>query len=229
MKNSQKAIIRNLKKPGENLQSSALSILDDRGDIIGKLVPVDEKLANDSKVIDSLRKWRQKYMHFFLTQFTATNKRTSHWLNTVVLPNDDRILFIIYDDKGIAIGNFGVCNIDQTSAQLDNLIRGEVGGHKRLIFYAELCLIHWLFEIIEIKNIYLHVFSNNQKTLSLHKSVGFRKTKIYKLEKSTLDNEVKYMVNHEKIPADDELGYIRMEIEKSEFYTIHRDHKFNNE
>lgn len=222
---NQKTIIRQLKGLEEGiLNSFYISIIKDEGSLIGKLVPINTKLANDNSIINNLRKWREKYMKYFLTQFVPTNERTQLWLNNSVLLDDTRILFLIQDEEDKTIGNFGICNIREKEAELDNLIRGEKGGDQKLIFYAEISLMHWIYKNLGIEDIYLHVFSNNPRTINLHRSVGFEISKIYPLVKSETSQQVQYNVNLNQSFSehDDELGLVKMIIDKKYFLQKHR-------
>jgi len=183
---------------------------------IGTLVTVDVTLAHDPEVIRKLTRWRSHYMKFFRTQFMATEERTSWWLKNVVIPCDDRILFLVLDGTGRAIGNVGVCNLTEETAELDNFIRGEAGGHPNLIMLAEVTLLGWLFGMLGLQSVYLYVFSNNWLPINLHLSVGFTETHRLRLSRLERDGTVEYL-------SDSDSGepvsfkYLRMELSKNKF------------
>jgi len=198
--------------------TSYIPIYNRNGDYIGKLVPVDQKLAESDDMIAKLVKWRSKFMKFFMTQFRATEERTRAWLKNTVIPDHTRILFVILEDKGNIVGNFGVCNISSKAAELDNLIRGEKGGDQQLIYFAEISLMDWFFSILGIDRIYLHVFSNNSRTISLHKSVGFNVNCAYELTKTSKEVEIRYIVGKTVKQQQNYLQLLEMEMYKSDFY-----------
>jgi RimJ/RimL family protein N-acetyltransferase len=167
-----------------NLQSAArftLPIFNDQALQIGKLVCIDQGLANTDSILSDLTAWRQKYMAYFLSQFQATPSRTQTWLNNIVIPSPDRILFLIQTNESEFIGNFGICNIQAESLELDNLIRGKPGGDRKLIYYAEIAMLSWAFGTIGRNTVCLHVFSNNEKTIALHTKIGFQPYQIMPL------------------------------------------------
>lgn len=217
----QRKLIRLLKGIEEGSSAKEIPIIDDKKVIIGFLKPIDIRLSNDEDIISSLTRWRQKYMRYFLTQFEATNGRTRIWLNNVVIKDDTRILFLIMDETDKAIGNFGICNIDSKSAELDNLIRGEKGGCPKLVLFSEISLISWIYNNLDINDLYLHVFSNNFRTIQLHESVGFRRADIFKLKKNEISDEVKYTKDCSSKPDGEEHGYMRMVLDRDEFYSRH--------
>jgi RimJ/RimL family protein N-acetyltransferase len=214
----QRKISRTFKglEPGQSGQP--LSITTDKGQVIGSLAAITTETASNPQIIAALTRWRQKYMRFFLTQFEATESRTAAWLENVVLKDDTRILFLILDEVGREIGNFGVANIAAGSAELDNLIRGERGGDSRLIFFSELALMRWIYRQLKVDEIYLHVFSNNPKTIALHQSVGFSMSNSWGLIKQESADQIRYEVDYNRKPEATELVLVRMRLSRDEFF-----------
>jgi RimJ/RimL family protein N-acetyltransferase len=173
-------------------------------------------LSCQPDVVEKLTQWRRMFMHFFLTQFPATAERTAKWLEKVVVPADDRILFLISDLDGQWVGNFGVCDIRPHSAELDNLIRGEAVSQPQFILYTELAMLSWLYFGLGIDSVTLHVFSNNVKTIKLHFKAGFAEKQRSQLSKLQEGNEIKYLIDsREGEPVD--FTYIEMEMQGPEF------------
>ena len=217
----QRKVIRSLKGIEEEYFSREIPIINDRNITIGSLRPIDNKLSNDEGIISSLTRWRQMFMRYFLTQFEATNERTMAWLKNVVIKDDTRILFLIMDETNRVIGNFGICNISRDSVELDNLIRGERGGDPKLVFFSEVSLIYWIYKTLDIDNIYLHVFSNNLRTILLHESVGFVRSNIYRLIKEENCGEIHYTIDYSSKPTGNEFGLMKMTLDKHEFLSRH--------
>jgi len=217
----QKKVIRSLKGLEEGYFGREIPIINDRNITIGSLRPIDSKLSNDEVIISSLARWRQIFMHYFLTQFEATNERTRKWLSNVVIKDNTRILFLIMDGINRAVGNLGICNISRDSAEIDNLIRGEGGGDPKLVFFSEVSLIYWIYNTFSINNIYLHVFSNNLWTILFHESVGFVRGNTYRLTKKENHGEIYYTVDYSSKPIRNEFGYMKMVLDKHEFLSRH--------
>ena len=193
-----------------------IPVINQNGDRIGLLVCLDRGLCDDLNLIASLTTWRQQYMHFFLTQFNATEVRTQSWLKNVVIPSTDRIFFVIYLLTGEPIGNFGVCNMTESSGELDNLIRGHEGGAKGLIYYCELAILSWMFGKLGYNTANLHVFSNNLRTIKLHSSVGFSIINSTRLYKKMTPELTEYLMNPDGGDLVD-FDYLEMQIDKSFF------------
>lgn len=222
---TKRTIIKQLKGLEEgDLNSFSIPIIKDEGTVIGRLVPINRELANNSLIIECLTKWRQKYMKYFLTQFTATNERTQLWLNNYVLLDDTTILFLIQNEEGKWIGNFAISNIREKDAELVNLIRGEKGGHPKLIFYTILSLINWMYKRLRIEDVYIHVFSNNFRSINLCSSVGFEKCQTYQLVKTESNQDIQYQINMNQPYSDsaDGFGLVKMTIAKKYFLERYR-------
>ncbi len=196
-----------------------LCIHDRTAKIIGYLSCFDVGMIDDKEAIAALTRWRQHYMRYFLTQFEATELRTRKWIQNVVLPSRDRILFTIELPAGEIIGNFGICNMTGCKGELDNLIRGKKGGDKDLIFFSEICLLSWMYSKLNYKSANLHVFSNNSRTIKLHNSVGFEVTKELELYCNKAKDEIRYGTT----PGEGErvdFNYIEMGLDKTRFFEI---------
>ena len=217
-----KQLIHSLKSNNGATENGQIDIVDNKSLRIGYLKPITKSLASDKEVVEKLTKWRRMFKRYFLTQFTPTPERTKSWLDSVVMPSDSRILFLICTDSNEIIGNFGVCDLSESKAELDNLIRGEKGGHPKLIYFAELALLKWIFEDLGIPTACLHVFSNNYKTIALHESVGFKTVASYPLSKQDLQDEINYAVCDSSNSEVVDFSYIEMKLAATEFRDIYQ-------
>src|SRR5690606_11583140 len=102
-----------------------------------------------------------------------TEARTANWLAKVVLPSQDRILFLIIDADEKLIGNVGFANLNDESAELDNVLRAEVSRYPKIAAAAVQSLLAWAFADLGVKSIYLNVFANNDKAVTLYRTLGF--------------------------------------------------------
>ena len=170
-----------------------IDIINDNYEKVGYLRPITKSILLNDFIIKKLTKWRNNAMQFFMTQFNATFERTKNWLNKTVLSDNTRLLFIIYDSAGKAIGNLGFTKLNEYSAELDNLIRGETGGGSKLIYYSEVAIIKWIFSCLKIEEITGNIFSDNLIPMSIHKKVGFLIREKYPLYKKVINNEIKWI------------------------------------
>lgn len=117
------------------------------------------RLANDA---DMLTRWRKMHRRAFLTEFEATRERTQRWLETSVLPDRSRMLFIIETDDGTPIGSAGLTRIDPSegAAELDAILRGipEVPG---IMSEAVSALVRWARSDLGVQRLSVRVFEDN--------------------------------------------------------------------
>ena len=187
--------IRSIKGLEGEAEPFLISIMNSEGAQVGNLRPIDKSLAKLPEIAEKLTRWRRLFRQYFLTQFSASVERTGAWLERVVIPDDERILFLICDVHDKLIGNFGVCNLKPHAAELDNLIRGESGGDSKLILFAEIAMLSWLYYGVGVNSVVLHVFSNNARTISLHSGVGFTERQRFGLNRIQDGENLRYIVN----------------------------------
>ena len=92
-----------------------IDIIDNNKQTIGYLSPITYSCLNNSLLLKKLTKWRNLAKKAFLTQFKATSERTKTWLENVVLNDNKRILFIIYEQE-TPVGHIGFINLNDKSA-----------------------------------------------------------------------------------------------------------------
>lgn len=177
----------------EGKESLVIPIRDDNGVNIGVMRPITRIDIQSNEIIEKMTNWRNQYKTFFLTQFNATPERTKKWLEKEVLSNPTQLLFLIYCGD-ILMGQYGFKELSGDSAFLDNLLRGERGGHPLLMRYAVLTLVEWLFDVMRVNEVYGYVFANNALGLKLNKDVGFSFTEKIPLLKKVDGEEIKWVL-----------------------------------
>lgn len=205
-------------KLNEDIESSlTLLVLGSNNRCIGSLRLIDRGRVNDPSLVINLTKWRNNAKSFFLTQFDATENRTQRWLESVVLPSEDRLLFEVLDATGRAIGHAGVFRFKDNSCELDNFIRGEQGGDPSLFLEAEVTMLNWLFCELGVSKVTLHVFSNNWIAIRNHLSIGFKVTGKYALSRKEEEGSVDFKVNgQDGEPV--KFSYLEMSISYADFF-----------
>ena len=212
--------ISRLKQNEDPTMRFRILINDPNGLDLGTLVCVDKSTAHDPKVIHDLTRWRNRYMRYFFTQFEATDERTAAWLNKIVIPSRDRILFLIYTNQGEAIGNLGICNMCVEMGEIDNLIRGQKRRGSHIAFFSVLAMLNWMFCSLGMKRANLHVFSNNTRAIRLLESAGFSIHKLIRLSRKVISNEIHYLINADDGESVDfQCG--EMLLSKETFYCMH--------
>jgi hypothetical protein len=160
-----------------------IPVYDGDGKPIGTLEPFTKSSIDNWPLLEAITRWRNKSDRFFFTHFEPNTHRTRAWLNETVLADDSRLLFIIRTQSR-AIGQLGFKGLCAEEAQLDNLIRGEIGGHPRLIYYSEVALLRWLFETFALAQVIALIRMDNVAAQALHGSLGFESCGLIALENS---------------------------------------------
>lgn len=141
-------------------------------DRLGQLVPVGEWILVDDDLISRLALWRARAMDMFLAQFESTAAKTKVYLRDYSIARDDRILFLIETDEGF-VGHIGLANIEDSTAELDNVMRGVPSHGDGLMSASERALVSWAFDKLNVASLYLRVLSHNDSARSLYERDGF--------------------------------------------------------
>lgn len=184
---------------------------------IGRMEPLGPTAAESDEIVESLTRWRNVFVQYFLTQFEARPETTRKWLSSTVAAEDSRILFLIRTSEGKMVGHIGACNITADSAQLDNIVRGEAGGGAGLMSLAEVTLIEWLFNAVGVRSVFVEQLSNNRDAMVFHERVGFRVTGVCRLVPVVSPGMTRYEIRREARPLPGEFGYMRMDLDREQF------------
>ncbi|PDS80749.1 GNAT family N-acetyltransferase [Rhizobium sp. L43] len=194
--------------------SAIIDLVDENGAPIGKLVPLTVRHLDDDVILGKLTDWRNANMSFFLTHFTATIERTRSWLANVVFKNPTQLMFLIYASDQL-IGHFGFKDLTDDDVLLDNAMRGERGGHPKLLQVAGRALIDWLFEKTDVETIYGYVLTTNASAIMLNRAMGFGLWEKYPLNKSVKNGEARWDMGKKGEGSNDNSYCYRVEVVRS--------------
>ena len=155
--------------------ANAIPIL--RGlDQLGQLVPVGDWILTDDELISRLGLWRAREMDMFLAQVESTAAKTKVYLREYSIARDDRILFMIETEEGF-VGHIGLANIEDSTAEIDNVMRGVPAHGDGLMSASERALVSWAFDNLDVTSLHLRVLSSNVAAKRLYERDGFATTK----------------------------------------------------
>lgn len=136
---------------------------------IGNESIVLRSVDNSEETISLLTEWRNKFWDSFASKFEATKDRTRSWIQSQIMQNPNRILFLIHiaDQK---IGHIGIFLYDESQkiVEIDNVLRGIRDGNPRLMEKVTKYIIRWIFDDLLLEKIRLRVFSDNYKAINLY-------------------------------------------------------------
>jgi perosamine synthetase len=160
----------------------------------GFLVPVCELMAQDADLIERLAQWRAKNMAAYPTQFTVTIAGTAAWLRSLVLDVPDRMMFLVVNPSGRAIGHVGIADAinDNQALRIDNVARGVPDVQPGLMTAAMRTLLVWARDVIRPAMIYAVVFSENDRILRLLERLGFTREAVIPLRRYVDGDRIAY-------------------------------------
>lgn len=135
--------------------------------LLGYLCPVTEA---DTETISLLTEWRNHVREWFLDMREVSEESTRQWLDYVLM-HDHKFLFWIETPERERVGTYGYTVRNEHTIEFGNLLRGRMGGHRKLVYFAELALIRHVFSQGYVA-ILCEVLKHNEKVLKLHTSTG---------------------------------------------------------
>lgn len=141
---------------------------------LGQLAVIVENDNENPQIVRKLAYWRRKYSNSFPSQFKVTNAGTKKWMTEQLLNKEDRILFMVKNNKNTFLGHMGLYSFDfdEESCEIDNVVRG-VNITPGIMTYALKSLINWTETVLQPKKIKLRVFLDNEKAINLYKRCNF--------------------------------------------------------
>jgi perosamine synthetase len=141
----------------------------------GALLPVCELHTDDGPLISDLARWRASAQFAFPTRFPVSTEGTRRWLRAGLLDVADRVLFLVCDRHGHAVGHLGfaAAGAADGSMEIDNVVRGERAVSPGLMGEALDALIAWADELFAPERILLHVFEDNGHAIGFYRRHGF--------------------------------------------------------
>lgn len=138
------------------------------------LNPINEESLNE-ELVEYMKHLRENAQIWFPSQFNITAKSTLNWLKDKVIDCDSKLLYIIEDTDNKRLGHLGLNFIDfeEKICELDNVIKGSTNAPKGIMQKAIGTLISYAKIHFELQNLYLRVFSDNERAIRLYERLGF--------------------------------------------------------
>ena len=114
------------------------------------------------------------------------------------------------------VGHIGFSDITESTAELDNIIRGVSGGHTDLMYFSERKLLDWAFSELKLKTVDAQVMSKNFMALSLHERFGFKLKERNSLKKVINGSSICYEVCDKEV-ATEKFFLDIIEVSKEDF------------
>jgi perosamine synthetase len=191
---------------------------------VGHLLPVCELHADDQRVIAALARWRAAHQHWFPTQFPVTVEGTADWLRRLVLDVPDRLLFLVLDRQGHAVGHFGYADAAKVPHEiwLDNMIRGEEGTQPGLMTSVACEVRRWAWDVLGAQRCVFYTFADNERLIRLWTRLGFRVEETIPLRRFERGDRVSFVPRPAGDDAPPDREYLRMAQERGDVTEVRR-------
>lgn len=183
----------------------------------GYLLPISNLHIHDDALIEKLSQWREANSFAYPSQFKVTFEGTKLWLQNKLLNVEDRILFLVIDELGNAIGHLGFANgyNDNFSLEIDNVVRGNKDSSKGLMTDALITLIRWAEENLWPDEIYLRVFNDNDHAIKFYEKIGFLKDTLLPLQRIETEWCISYQSITDEVIKPDKY-FLRMRYQENQ-------------
>jgi len=142
----------------------------------GCLVPLSRLHLDDVELIRQLGEWREAHVAAYPTRFPISPERTRRWLETAVLGNPLRILFLVFDKAGRLVGHLGLANglARPGWLEIDNVLRGKPEGERGVMTQAIHALTEWARTVLFTDGFYLRVLESNTRAIAFYHALGYQ-------------------------------------------------------
>lgn len=181
----------------------------------GYLIPVCELHTTDANLIAKLARWRAENTVAYPSQFPVTIEGTANWLRSRLLDAEDRLLFLVLDKHGDAIGHLGYASSvnDQCEMEIDNVVRGVKDTkviQPGIMSLAMISVLSWAEKLIGPQQIYLRVFSDNEHAINFYRKLGFKDDAMLPLRKHVEGNAFYYRPVTQDDSAEPDKHFLKM-------------------
>jgi RimJ/RimL family protein N-acetyltransferase len=180
--------------------------------VVALLRPVVTRLGELSSAdVRNLTEWRNRFQRAFLTEFVANERRTERWLVESVGPDDSRILFMVDDVGGRAVGHMGLAFIDWETghAEADAVVRG-TAAPAGLMSRALDTVWQWARTTLGLTTLGVRVRSDNS-ALAFYEKRGFRERRRVPLRREQFAEELHWV--EDRSLANGALSLVYLELE----------------
>ena len=175
------------------------------------MIPLCKVHASNVVVLEALTSWRNEHVKVYPTQFTATYASTKNWVENILIPNNNRILFLVLDRYGNLSGHIGLANCMslEKSLEIDNVLKIDKGA-KGLFSQVIQTLMSWGTKELAAKSFFLRVFQENKNAIKFYQKNGFEIVQKIPLKKTINGGMTLYEEILDKETKSDKY-FIRME------------------
>lgn len=165
------------------------------------LIPVTELIFEYPKYIEIMAEWRKNNPTVSNKYFQVTTESTKNWIKNIILDDNTKILFLIFDSNFVPIGQMGLSNInfEKKSGFIYAVIKGDKNAQKGIMEWSLREMTSWGDKELGICEYYLDVQEMNERAIRLYQRVGFVPVARIPLEKREMGEEIHWVVSDKQI------------------------------
>lgn len=173
--------------------------------IVAYLRPVPSELqgmaSNDARL---MAEWRNIHKTAFFTWVTSTEESTGNWLTQKYFLDKQDIIFIVETTDHVPFGHVALYNFQNDGAvcEFGRILRGPGLGPKGGMTFGSFALLFWAAVELQINKVFLEVFEDNKRAISLYQRLGFSGTDTVPLKRTDSDGITRW----EKITDQSDFG-----------------------
>lgn len=167
-------------------------------DELGYLAPIGEFFRDDSQLVAELAKWRNANQFAYPSRFEVTVQGTTNWLASAVIENENRLLFLIQDSKGTAVGHIGLLQIEDSVCEIDNVLRGEAEP-SGIMTDALHVIENFAYLELGLEDLQLRVLKSNSHAVNFYIKNGYEILKEIPLENIGSDQNIQLVESENNV------------------------------
>lgn len=193
--------VRTYKCISQNNILSSILIKDNAESICAYLIPVTELIFEYPSYIEKMVQWRQDNPTVSNNYFQVTKEGTEKWIRKVILEDNKKVFFIIFDKTLKPVGQMGISNLkeEEQSGFIYAVIKGDKNAQKGIMEYCLRGMMAWAKQELHICNFYLDVQETNDRAIALYKRIGFEQIKRIPLEKKVSEKEINWVISENPV------------------------------
>jgi len=189
--------------------------------VIGYMRAIDASILSDSGLIETMAEARSRYRASFLSQFDVTPENKRSWLESGVLKNDMRMLFLIESADHTVVGQDGFTIQNDEIFSLDGTMRWLKGGHKDLYVRCGIERAAICFFLLGRRLSTTEVFSDNVANVKNSLKMGHHAVKEHKLFLSEKNRMFRYDKIGDAAASNTDRTLLSFEMSREEFSELH--------
>jgi len=157
-----------------DLLNASIDVRDAVGSQIASLVPICRFNMGSQEVISKLTMWRNEHQDTFPSRFLATDEGTRTWIESHLVENPDRMLFLVVDLEMRIVAHVGAAVHENAPGfELDSVMKGSQDLPPGFMVTVTSALHGFLNKEFMIDELRLKVLLSNTRAVKFYEKLGY--------------------------------------------------------